>query len=329
MSRKGQLGWVQAKVGILVIIALAIFIVMVMNLEQGMGFLARSTKFRASVAHTQGLKVGGPVRMNGVDVGNVHQIAIAQDSPQETPRVEITFSVKNTVVPLLREDTTVIIRPMGLLGDKFIEVMPGTPSKPALTPGSLIAGKAEADFTKLADDATITIENVNAAILEMQRILLTINKGQGTASKLLSDPALYDKSTKVLDNLQVASDKGVRLFNKVERGEGTIGQLVADKELYNRANQAVKELNALAEKLNNQNGTLVKLTDPALYKRLDNLTSRGEVLLRKVESGEGTMGKLVTQDELYNRADKLLTEVEEFVAEVKKNPTKYFKFSVF
>jgi len=37
----------------------------------------------------------------------------------------------------------------------------------------------------------------------------------------------------------------------------------------------------------------------------------------------------VTNDELYARADKLLSEMEEFLADVKKNPTKYFKFSVF
>jgi phospholipid/cholesterol/gamma-HCH transport system substrate-binding protein len=85
----------------------------------------------------------------------------------------------------------------------------------------------------------------------------------------------------------------------------------------------------LTSRLNNQNGTLAKLAEPVLYARIENLTTRGEQLLSKVEQGEGTIGKLVTRDELYQRADKLLTEVESFVADVKKNPTKYFKFSVF
>jgi phospholipid/cholesterol/gamma-HCH transport system substrate-binding protein len=52
-------------------------------------------------------------------------------------------------------------------------------------------------------------------------------------------------------------------------------------------------------------------------------------LLNKIERGEGTVGKLVTSDQLYERTDKLLTEIELFVAEVKKNPKKYFKLSVF
>jgi phospholipid/cholesterol/gamma-HCH transport system substrate-binding protein len=132
-----------------------------------------------------------------------------------------------------------------------------------------------------------------------------------------------------VDKLEQVTDKGLSILSKVERGEGTVGKLMADQELYTRANQAVAALNELAGRLNNQNGTLARLADPALYARLDSLTSRGELLLGKLERGEGTAGKLITQDDLYARTDKLLTEVEEFVADVKKNPKKYFKFSVF
>jgi len=52
-------------------------------------------------------------------------------------------------------------------------------------------------------------------------------------------------------------------------------------------------------------------------------------LVGKIERGDGTLGKLVTQDQLYQRADKVLTEMESLLTDVKKNPTKYFKFSVF
>ncbi len=325
MTGQTQLRWSQVKVGLLVLVALTILVVMIMSLEEGMGLLVRQSKFRAVVPHTQSLKVGAPVRMNGVDIGNVRHIAIAEDMP----RVEITFSVKRNVAAHIREDATISIRPMGLLGDKFLEILPGTPSKPSLAPGSVLVGQAEADLGGFASDASATIENVNNAIKEIQRILVNISQGEGTASKLITDPSLYDRSQRVMEKLEVASDKSIALLDKVDRGEGTLGRLVSDKEIYNRANQAVKELTALATRLNNQNGTLVKLADPAFYQRLDALTSRGEQLLHKMESGQGTLGKLVTRDELYIRADKLLTEVEALVDDVKKHPTKYFKFSVF
>jgi len=325
MSRYAQLRWAEVKVGLLVLVALTMLVVMIMSLEKGVGLPGSQYQFRAVVPHTQSLKVGAPVRMNGVDVGNVRQISIGQD----TPKVEITFSVNRDVAAHIRDDATVSIRPMGLLGDKFLEILPGTPSRPPLAVGSLLVGQAETDFSGITAGASATIENLNNAIREIQHILASFSQGQGTASKLLTDPGLYDRSQRVIEKLEVASDKSIALLDKVDRGEGTIGRLVTDKEIYDRASQAVKELAELTARLNNRDGTLVKLTDPALYQRLDALTARGEQLLTKVETGEGTLGKLVTRDELYTRADKLLTDVEALVDDVKKNPAKYFKLSVF
>jgi phospholipid/cholesterol/gamma-HCH transport system substrate-binding protein len=325
MTRRSDLTWAQVKIGLLVVIASAIAMIMILNLEEGLGVLSHKAQFRALVGHTQGLKVGSPVLMNGVNIGNVHKIEIAQHAPQ----VEIVFTVKREVAQHIREDASINIRALGLLGDKYLEIVPGTPTRPSLEPGALLTGKAEADIASLASGASATIENVNTALQEVQRALAAITKGQGTTGRLVNDPELYDRTKRVLDNLEKASERSLALLDKVERGEGTVGKLVMDQELYTRVSQAVRELTELANRLNNQNGTLAKLADPTLYAKLDNLTARGEQLLNKIERGEGTVGKLVTRDDLYTRTDKLLTEVEEFMADVKRNPKKYFKFSVF
>ena len=325
MAHSSQLKWSKAKVGLLVVISLIILIAMIMNLEEGMGLISNQTQYRALVDHTQGLKPGGPVRLNGVDVGNVRNIGIAKDSTQ----VEIIFSVASHVALHIREDASVTIRPLGLLGDKFLDILPGTAARPILAPGSLLLGKAERDMTGLASDASATFERINSAIEDVQRLLVNISQGQGTAGKLMTDSGLYDRSQKVLEKLDAASEKSIALMAKVERGEGTIGQLMTDKEIYTRADRALKEVADLMNRLGNEKGTLVRLTDPALYRRLESLTNRGEQLLHKMENGEGTIGKLVSRDEIYARMDKLLTDVEDLVADVKKHPTKYFKFSVF
>ncbi|MGQ0810973.1 MAG: MlaD family protein [Nitrospiraceae bacterium] len=324
-TRKDQLRWAQVKIGLLVLAVVILLSAMVLNLEEGVGLVSSKTSFRAMVNHTQGLKIGSPVMMNGVTIGNVHKIEIARDNPN----VEITFTVKRDVASHIREDASINIRALGLLGDKFLEIVPGTSARPPLSPSRVLVGRAEMDISNLAMGASVTIEKVNAALEQVQQALAAITKGEGTTGRLVNDPDLYDRSKRLLESLEKTSEKSLALLDKVERGEGTVGKLVTDKELYNRASLAVRELNDLAAKLNNENGTLAKLADPALYSKLDNLTARGEQLIKKVERGEGTVGKLVTSDELYTRADKLLTEVEQFVAEVKKNPTKYFKFSVF
>ena len=326
MDRQGQLRASQVKVGFLIVAALALLVFMVINLEEGMGLFVRHAAYRVRLDNTLGLKIGGPVRMNGVDVGNIRKIAIAEGSAA----VDLTFTIQRQLAPYIREDAYVTIGALGLLGDKFLEIHPGSASKPPLAIGGTLASRSGGtDLGNITTTAGETLERMNDALREIQKVLVRLNEGQGTAGKVLSDTTLYDRSAQVLEKLETAADKGVGLLSKVERGEGTIGQLVSDKELYARANRAVKDLNELSARLANKEGTLTKLTDPELYQRIDGLTKRGEALVGKVERGEGTVGKLVTNDELYQRADKLLTEVETLVAEVKQNPTKFFKFSIF
>jgi phospholipid/cholesterol/gamma-HCH transport system substrate-binding protein len=313
------------KVGTVIVLALLLLAAMILNLEEGMGLLGRKTTFRAVVDHTQGLKIGSPVRMNGVDIGNVHKIAIGA----EAARVEITFTVQSHVAPHIRQDAAISIRALGLLGDKYLEILPGTASLPPLPVGSTLVGTAESDLSHFATNASSTIERVNAALEQLQSALTAITKGPGTTGKLVNDPELYNRSRAAVDKLEQVSDKGLAILGKVERGEGTVGKLVADQALYDRASKAAAGLNELAGRLNNPQGTLIKLADPALYAKLEHLTARGETLLSKLERGEGTVGKLVSSDDLYVRADKLLTDVEELVADIKKNPKKYLKLSVF
>src|SRR5437667_275971 len=89
-------------------------------------------------------------------------------------------------------------------------------------------------------------------------------------------------------------------------------------------------LQKVAVLLNQPNGSMGRLArDPSLYQRLEGVTAKSEALVGRIERGDGTLGKLITQDQLYQRADKVLTEMETLLVDVKKNPAKYFKFSVF
>jgi phospholipid/cholesterol/gamma-HCH transport system substrate-binding protein len=325
MPRNGQLKWSQVKIGLVVSVALAMMIITIMNMSHGLTLLSRQIELHALVDHTQGLKIGGPVRLNGVDVGNVRHIEIAKDSNA----VEIVFAVQRPVLGHLHEDAMVNIRPLGLLGDKYLDLSPGSDTKPPLRLNQMLHGQAESDFTGLASGAENTLDRLNTAIDGLQHILTEVSEGQGTAGKLFSDASLYERSQRVMENFENLSEKSIGILSKVERGEGTLGQLVSNQDFYRRANQALNDLGQVASRLNNQNGTLTKLSDPTLYRRLDDLTTHGEQLLSKIQNGDGTIGKLVNEDELYTRADKLLSELETLVADVKQHPAKYFKLSLF
>jgi len=326
MMRRTPNRWSQLKVGLVLLIALGGLLIAVMNLDEGVGIFTPRAMLRAHLDDSQGLKVGAPVRMNGVDVGNVKRIAIEGGQG----KVAVHFTVNRDVRPLLHGDASVLIRSMGLLGDKYLEILPGSPQQPLLPEQAILTGRSEADLTDAAGNASATLLTVNQTLKDLQGILTSLKEGRGTAGKLVNDPALYDQTRTLLQKVEKVSEQTTVLLAKVERGEGSLGKLLTDRGFYDRAYAAADELQKLSTELNRSDGSLGRLArDPALYQRLEGLTSKGETLVGKIERGDGTLGKLVTQDALYQRADKILNDMEALLADVKKNPTKYFKFSVF
>jgi phospholipid/cholesterol/gamma-HCH transport system substrate-binding protein len=327
MMRRTDMTWTQLKVGIVIISAVAAILYTIMNLNSGMGVFTAASPFHASLEDSQGIKAGAPVRISGVDVGNVKGVSIDPGKG----KVVIEFTVNNDMRPLLHTDAAIMIRPMGLLGDKYLDLLPGSPKQPPLPDGAVLSGRGDtADITGVASSATATLEHVNQTLGDLQKILGGISAGKGTAGKLVTDPELYDQTTQLIKKIDGVSEKTGQLITKIERGDGTLGKLITDRSFYDRANAITMELEKLAVTLNRPDGSIGRLArDPALYNRLESLTTKGEGLVDKIERGDGTLGKLVTQDQLYKRADKLLTEMEGLIADIKKDPKRYFKFSVF
>jgi len=327
MMRRTDMTWTQLKVGMVIILAVTAILFTIMNLNSGMGVFTAASTFHASLDDSQGVKAGAPVRISGVDVGNVKGVSIDPGKG----RVVIEFTVNNDMRPLLHADAAIMIRPMGLLGDKYLDLLAGSPKQPPLPDGAVLSGRgAAADITGVAGSATTTLQNVDQTLRELQGILADIKAGKGTAGKLVTDPALYDQSTQLLQKVDALSEKTGKLLAGIERGDGTLGRLVTDRAFYDRATAAVEEMQKLGALLNHPDGSLGKLArDPALYQRLEGVTAKGEALMGKIERGDGTLGKLVNQDQLYKRADKVLSEVEGLITDIKKDPQRYFKFSVF
>ena len=327
MMRRTNTTWPQVKVGVVLILGVAAILYTVMNLNSGMGVFTAAATFQAALDDSQGIKVGAPVRISGVDVGNVKGVRIDPGKG----KVVIEFTVNNDMRPLLHNDAALMIRPMGLLGDKYLDLLAGSPQQPPLPDGAILSGRGDAaDITGVAGTATATLQNVDQTLRELQGILVSIKTGKGTAGKLVTDPALYEDTTRLLRKVDALTEKSGQLLSRIERGDGTFGKLMTDPALYDRATAAVSEMQKLGALLNHPDGTLGKLArDPALYNRLEGVATKSEALVGKIERGDGTVGKLVNQDQLYKRADKVLAEVEGLIADIKKDPKRYFKFSVF
>ena len=175
------------------------------------------------------------------------------------------------------------IRTKGMLGEKYIELDPGSPGAPALPPGGRIGKTHSAvefdqllakvpalldDFRPILDDVkSVTaslqkvigteegennlkqmIANFTETSKTLNRVAKSLSEGQGTLGKLLKDDGLYRESGDVVREVRASVNNLTDFSEKLTKGEGTIAKLANDKGLYEQAQQAVTRLNRVAQK---------------------------------------------------------------------------------
>lgn len=140
-----------------------------------------------------GVKVGAPVRFSGVDVGEVKSLNFVFDPAQQKNKVQVgCWLKKDARIPM---DSTIWVNTLGLLGEKYIEVMPGKDFNNFLGKGMTITGVepiATHEFAQLG-------KNI---VNHLDEIIVKINNKEGTIGKLFFDDALYNEMEATMGELK-------------------------------------------------------------------------------------------------------------------------------
>ena len=182
----------EVKVGIVVVIAIVILIFSAFIVEKGevRGFRTKEYTIKVIFNFVGGLKETAPVRLAGVKVGQVEKIRFIQEP---ATKVEATISLKETI--RLRENAQFSITVIGLLGEKYIEITPGSLDTPIIKPGANLVGKDAVDTSKVLSKAGEAMEDLGG-------IISSIRGGKGTVGKLVIDEELYDNLNAMVKNLR-------------------------------------------------------------------------------------------------------------------------------
>lgn len=173
----------ELKVGIFVFIALIILVTFVLFIGD---FKTWASGQRISFIFNfiNGVKVGAPVRFSGVDIGEVKEIKILFMPAEQKVKVKIVGWVKRDVkVPA---DSKVWINTLGLLGEKYVEVMPGKDYTRYLAAGESLEGNDPIAMHEIADLAKTVVEDIDESIAKIK------NK-EGSLGKLLYDDTIYNE----------------------------------------------------------------------------------------------------------------------------------------
>ena len=336
MPSQKQLKWSQLKVGLTVLAASITLGVLIFLMSGTGGMFTHKIALKSFFDDANGLRTGAPVRLSGVDIGNVTKIRVVPDR-QLTP-VEVTMKVNTTYLSSLRRDSLTLLSTAGVLGETYINIDSSQAKGETVHDGDTLPSRNVPDFSDMVRSGQSTLQNMDALLKRLDRIIAFVESGQGSVGKLIYDPALYNRLNSTVTEFQ-------KLVNEVTEGNGTIGKLISDDELYQKVNGTVDKLNAKLVKdpvlFNNANDTIAnvkKLTDDInagkgpigklakdeqLAAKLENIINKLSMISDRLEAGEGSAGKLLRDPSLYNNADQMLLETRELLKSVRENPKKF------
>ena len=356
MPSQKQLKWSELRVGITVLVSCVTLAVLLFLMSGTRGLFSKRIILQSYFDNASGLREGAPVRLSGVDVGNVIHIRIVPDKDKQQTPVEVIMKVSTKYGFNLRRDSVTSLETAGVLGETYLDIDSSQAVGPTVQDGDTLATQVHPDFNQVVRASQSTLENMDALLKRADRILAFAESGKGSLGKLIYDPTLYNRlSTTVADlqgmvedvakgkgslgaliNRNEAYDKFLATLDKmnaviddVQAGKGTAGKLLKDPSLYDNANDTMANIKKVSETINAGKGTVGRLIqDDELAKKLDTTITKLSELTSELEAGQGTAGKLFKDETLYNNANQMITEASALVKAVKENPKKYLSIKL-
>lgn len=321
----------EMKVGGLVLAALA----GVLGLLWLMGELrvGRDTVLSVDFSHTGNVVKGAPVKLGGVVVGRVELIELQpdrRDAKGQPLPVRMGLSVKPEALAALREDTRVTVATVGPLGEPYLELNPGSASAPPLpSSGATLRGIDAPRLDLVAQQLSAFLDVASGALAEdpegMRKLAGNVSRLTGTLEGVLSENR---GDIKTLTVELTAASKDLRALAKVARESmqpgGKGAQLLGDaaetaalmkRELPGITDSASKSLTGLSMmtgQLDAKDGERLKLAlerYTAAGEKLDQMAAKADRLLTRIEAGEGTVGALQKDKQVYEDLRGLLSDL--------------------
>lgn len=337
-----KLGFSQLRVGIFILIGLAVLGFLILNSTGDFNPFAEKLALKARFSTGDGLREGAEVQLAGVTIGKVTQIRFLPPDSPEDAKIEAVMSVDKVldgkpISERIRTDSTAqLIATSVLANDKLINITPGTPEGSAVRSNHVLDSSTAISINQLTQTGNDLLQQINKMAIPTNEILNKANQGEGTLGSIINDDSLYRTIDSTVGEAKISMLKIQNVLERVKSGDGTAGKLLNDPALYNNLNKTVAQLEQISNDLRNGRGSAGKfLSDDAVYneteatikdvrktlsdikpsiKRLDNIAGEFEILTRELNEGKGTAGKLLKDEQLYEEARTAVSRVNTLTA---------------
>ena len=319
MKRPTFVTWDQLKVGALIVVAFTLLGYAIIRLGSSMHLFSKRYQLYTLLPTASGLRVGGGVSVAGQPAGIVRRIEYLPIDADTSRNLLVVLEIDERLREQVRGDSRAYIRTLGLLGDKTLDITPGTPAAPQLGEGDTLVASGVLDYDRIIARAADAVEDMVLLTADLRVITSGLAAGEGTLGMLLRDRRLYDQ-------LNLALRNSNSLLARVSDSKGTLSRFLDDTTLYQQMLTAATTVDSAARIFTSDKGTIGRLlSDSAVYKTISSAALTADSLLQGLSRGQGTAGKLLTDDALYSQLLRSVSDLTAILDDFRKNPSRYMR----
>ncbi|MBL6611647.1 MAG: MCE family protein [Flavobacteriaceae bacterium] len=296
----------EIKAGLIVVLGITALIMGFSYLKSN-SLLGKSTTLHAVYDHVGGLQSGTAVSLNGFSVGTIDDIAFLD----ETGKLMVAFTI-TTDLPI-PADSKAELYDTSVLGGKGLQIVLGTPGSAIAQNGDTLTSIVKVGMTDRITELMEPLEaKVNSAIVETDLLMKNLNQLLDTDSQALLRETLNNFS-ETSASLKVITQNVSENLTANEKALGTILESTAE---------LTSNLSSVSETLNDADLQ-------GLIADLNTSVSATKEILEGVKNGEGSVGQIFTNQELYLSLQENLSQLEWLLQDLRLNPKRYLSVSVF
>ena len=296
----------EIKTAILVIASILLFI-WGYSFLKGRDLFNTYTTLYVQYDSVEGLAPSAAVTLNGLVIGKVEQISINPNDGKLLVELQI-----KTDFPISKSSRAVIYEP-GFIGGKQILIEPNFADKTVVEQGDQLAGNVQLGMTESLSKKLVPLQD------KLEKVLTNIDTLVTGINTVLDQQTQKDLKKTIAE-----LSKTMEQFHQASAG---MNSLITDNKA--QINGAVSNFNKMSGNFSKISDSLNKADLGKTVKSLNATLAKVNGIMTDLESGNGSMGKLLKDDAFYDNLTRTTKELELLLQDVRLSPTRYINVSLF
>ncbi|MEX0997574.1 MAG: MlaD family protein [Flavobacteriaceae bacterium] len=296
----------EIKTGLLAVFAISTFI-LGYNYLKGASLFQKDRNFFVVYDNVEGLALSSPVTLNGLKVGKVQEIII---NPGDAKLI-VKFNIEKDFV--FSNQSVARIYGGGIIGGKSLAIVPDYESRTPAKSGDTLRGEIEEGIMELVNDRLSPLQaKIESAVVGVDSLMLSVNE--------VMDPKSRKSLRETIDNLH-------KITTSFAVSSTSLENLLKGNE--QKLNNTFENLDVTTQNLSKLSDSLANINVGQIVNELETTLANFKELSENLNSGEGTLGKLMKDESLYTNLEYATKQLEELLQDIKLNPKRYIHVSVF